>query len=106
MAPSDPSITAASFELPEDDENDGPSTTFLSVNNGSSGSGGQSFQPTRSPYHLPTSEKLRGVANRIIFSRYYVLFYFVMMSLSMVTVVMSLMATSEFSFWYTSPPLR
>lgn len=93
MAPQDPSVTAASFELPEDDEDEGPNTTFLSVNNGGSG---QSSQPTRSPYHLPTSEKLRGVANRIIFSRYYVLFYFVMMILSMVTVVMSLMATSEF----------
>lgn len=51
--------------------------------------------PSRSPYHLPASEQLRGVANRIIFSRYYILFYFVMMSLSLTTVVLSLIATSK-----------
>lgn len=80
----DPSITSASFELPEDVDEDEPTTSFLHVNN--------QPQPSRSPYHLPPGEKLRGVANRIIFSRYYVLFYFVMMSLSMVTVILSLMA--------------
>jgi hypothetical protein len=46
-------------------------------------------------YHLPASEQLRGVANRIIFSRYYILFYFVMMSLSATTVVLSLMSRGE-----------
>ncbi|TXT10679.1 hypothetical protein VHUM_02184 [Vanrija humicola] len=51
--------------------------------------------PSRSPYHLPASEQLRGVANRIIFSRYYILFYFIMMSLSLTTVVLSLIATSR-----------
>lgn len=50
---------------------------------------------TRSPYRLPASEQLRGVANRIIFSRYYILFYFIMMMLSLATVVLSLIATSE-----------
>lgn len=89
MSRPDPSITPSSFELPDDIDEDEPTTSFLNVNNN-----GNSM-PTRSPYHLPTSEKLRGVANRIIFSRYYVLFYFVMMSLSMVTVVISLMARSE-----------
>ena len=54
-----------------------------------------STQPSRSPYHLPASEQLRGVANRIIFSRYYILFYFVMMSLSLTTVVLSLIATRK-----------
>lgn len=47
-----------------------------------------------SPYRLPRGEQLRGVANRIIFSRYYILFYFIMMSLSLTTVVLSLVATS------------
>jgi hypothetical protein len=51
---------------------------------------------TRSPYQVATGEQLRGVANRIIFSRYYILFYFVMMSLSLTTVVLSLIATSAF----------
>lgn len=50
-----------------------------------------------SQYHLPPSEQLRGVANRIIFSRYYILFYFIMMSLSLTTVVLSLVATSTFN---------
>ncbi|KAI9633386.1 uncharacterized protein MKK02DRAFT_18347 [Dioszegia hungarica] len=92
MSRPDNSLTPASFELP-DDIDDEPTTSFLSVNNGNP----NQPQPSRSPYHLPTSEKLRGLANRIIFSRYYVLFYFVMMSLSMVTVVMSLMARRELS---------
>ncbi|CAK9784485.1 unnamed protein product [Cutaneotrichosporon oleaginosum] len=48
-----------------------------------------------SSYRLPASEQLRGVANRIIFSRYYILFYFIMMTLSMATVVLSLIATSH-----------
>jgi hypothetical protein len=87
MSSRDADITPSSFELP-DDIDDEPTTSFLAVHNSNAS------PPTRSPYHLPTSEKLRGVANRIIFSRYYVLFYFVMMSLSMVTVVMSLMARS------------
>lgn len=50
---------------------------------------------TRSHYHLARSEQLRGIANRIIFSRYYVLFYGVMMVLSMATVVLSLIARRE-----------
>jgi len=49
----------------------------------------------KSQYTIQTSERLKGVANRIIFSRYYILFYFIMMSLSLTTVVMSLMATRE-----------
>lgn len=52
--------------------------------------------PPRSQYQLPASEQLRGVANRIIFSRYYLLFYLVMMALSLATVVLSLIATSAF----------
>ncbi|OCF33096.1 hypothetical protein I317_01896 [Kwoniella heveanensis CBS 569] len=49
--------------------------------------------PARSQYHLPPSEQLRGVANRIIFSRYYILFYGAMMGLSFATLVISLIAT-------------
>ena len=52
-------------------------------------------QAFKSQYTIQTSERLKGVANRIIFSRYYILFYFIMMSLSLTTVVMSLMATRE-----------
>ncbi|ORY30823.1 hypothetical protein BCR39DRAFT_494399 [Naematelia encephala] len=48
---------------------------------------------TASMYHLPPSEQLRGVANRIIFSRYYILFYLVMFGLGVGTVVLSLIAT-------------
>ncbi|KAJ9110357.1 hypothetical protein QFC20_002954 [Naganishia adeliensis] len=36
----------------------------------------------KSLYHLPTSERLRGVANRIMFSRYYIIFYLAMTGLS------------------------
>ena len=82
-------LTADDFEL-TDEENDtslpspGPSRPPMQP------------QPSRSSYHLPASEQLRGVANRIIFSRYYILFYFVMMSLSLTTVILSLIATREF----------
>ncbi|OWZ45897.1 hypothetical protein AYX14_01897 [Cryptococcus neoformans] len=51
--------------------------------------------PSRSPYHLPASEQLQGVANRIIFSRYYILFYGAMMALSLATLVLSLVATHK-----------
>jgi len=54
-------------------------------------------QTFKSQYTIQTSERLKGVANRIIFSRYYILFYFIMMSLSLTTVVLSLMATRESS---------
>ena len=65
--------------------------------------------PSRSPYHLPRSEQLRGVANRIIFSRYYILYYAVMMGLSLTTVVLSLIATrgsscSAFSLYEVLTP--
>lgn len=50
-------------------------------------------QTFKSQYSIQTSERLKGVANRIIFSRYYILFYFIMMSLSLTTVVLSLIAT-------------
>lgn len=53
-------------------------------------------------YRLPPSEQLRGVANRIIFSRYYILFYFIMMSLSLTTVVLSLVATSKLESAWTN----
>lgn len=52
-------------------------------------------QTFKSQYTIQTSERLKGVANRIIFSRYYILFYFIMMSLSLTTVVLSLIATRE-----------
>lgn len=74
------SLTSADFELGDDSSTPRPAW-----------GGGES----RSPYRLPASEQLRGVANRIIFSRYYILFYFVMMTLSLATVIMSLIATSE-----------
>ncbi|KAJ9097695.1 hypothetical protein QFC21_004732 [Naganishia friedmannii] len=45
----------------------------------------------KSIYHLPTSERLRGVANRIMFSRYYIIFYLAMTGLSLGTVILSLM---------------
>jgi len=83
-------LTADDFEFHDDDDDgatptpSGPSRPLLST------------QPSRSPYHLPASEQLRGVANRIIFSRYYILFYFVMMCLSLTTVVLSLIATRMF----------
>ncbi len=42
------------------------------------------------PYRLSTSERARGLANRILFSRYYIIFYLVMTGLSLATVVLSL----------------
>ena len=68
---------------------------------GQNGQNGQRAFVSRSHYHLPPGERLRGVANRIIFSRYYILFYFVMMCLSLGTVVISLVATRK----YTNLPL-
>lgn len=61
----------------------------------SAGSGNGSSMATASQYRLQRGERLRGVANRIIFSRYYVLFYGVMMVLSLATVVLSLMARGK-----------
>lgn len=75
-------LTSSDFELPDEAPETAPRPAW---GNGES----------RSPYRLPASEQLRGVANRIIFSRYYILFYFVMMTLSLATVVLSLIATSE-----------
>ena len=46
---------------------------------------------SRSPYRLTTSERMRGVANRIMFSRYYIIFYLVMTGLSLGTVILSLL---------------
>lgn len=77
-------LTSSDFELPDE-------TLETTTPRPAWGGGGD----TRSPYRLPASEQLRGVANRIIFSRYYILFYFVMMTLSMATVVLSLIATSK-----------
>ena len=83
MPPDDnTTLTATDFEVAEDDTISQPSTSTT-------------FRPSLSPYRLPASEQLRGVANRIIFSRYYILFYFVMMTLSLTTVILSLIATSE-----------
>ncbi len=82
LAPDPASLTAEDPDLPDDANGSTlPTQPILQPH------------PSRSPYHLPASEQLRGVANRIIFSRYYILFYFVMMALSLTTVVLSLMAT-------------
>ncbi|KAK8844571.1 hypothetical protein IAR55_006418 [Kwoniella newhampshirensis] len=94
MAPNDAeaqNITAEDFDLPSDDEayEDATSSSQFRSNNLSSAGP----TPSRSPYHLPASEQLRGVANRIIFSRYYIFFYFAMMSLSLATLVISLIST-------------
>lgn len=40
---------------------------------------------------MTTSERMRGVANRIMFSRYYIIFYLVMTGLSLGTVILSLL---------------
>jgi hypothetical protein len=53
---------------------------------------------TRSPYRLTTSERARGLANRILFSRYYIIFYLVMTGLSLATVILSL-KEGELSLW-------
>ena len=85
---SEPSpLPAEEYEYHSDDE---AAATPQDENLSIPGSGAPS---SRSPYHLPASEQLRGVANRIIFSRYYIFFYLVMMSLSLTTVVLSLIAT-------------
>ena len=80
-------LTADDFEFTDDPaEDQRPLPT--SNQNASSAS-------SRSPYHLPASEQLRGVANRIIFSRYYIFFYLTMMGLSLATIVLSLISRSE-----------
>lgn len=89
------SLTAAeSFEY-NDDEDTEPTHRTSTSRRPDAFPDRSTSMPSRSPYHLPTGEMLRGVANRIIFSRYYILFYFVMMSLSLTTVIMSLIATRE-----------
>jgi hypothetical protein len=91
------SLTAAeSFEY-NDDEDTEPGHRTSTSRRPDAFPDRSASMPSRSPYHLPTGEMLRGVANRIIFSRYYILFYFVMMSLSLTTVIMSLIATRECS---------
>lgn len=76
-------LAAANYELPDDGPYPRSVSSFAAASTTRS-----------SPYRLATGEQLRGVANRIIFSRYYILFYFIMMVLSLTTVVMSLIATS------------
>jgi len=73
----------------------GSTVTSTTTTGPSGGNPGSRAFASRSHYHLPPGERLRGVANRIIFSRYYVLFYFVMMCLSLGTVGLSLVATRE-----------
>ncbi|WWC85510.1 uncharacterized protein L201_000374 [Kwoniella dendrophila CBS 6074] len=82
--PQDEQISAEDFEFDEETHN---SSSLMNAQQASSTMG------SRSQYHLPASEQLRGVANRIIFSRYYILFYGAMMGLSFATLVISLIAT-------------
>jgi hypothetical protein len=81
-------LTADDFEYRSDEETPTASTSRPTR---------PAQQAFKSQYTIQTSERLKGVANRIIFSRYYILFYFIMMSLSLTTVVMSLMATRKSS---------
>lgn len=85
-------LTADDFEYRSDEEQDDTSRPARPTR--------PSPQTFKSQYSIQTSERLKGVANRIIFSRYYILFYFIMMSLSLTTVVLSLVATR------TSPSFR
>jgi hypothetical protein len=90
MSRSDPeaqNLTADDFEYHSDEEQDATDRT--------SRPNRPAPQTFKSQYTIQTSERLKGVANRIIFSRYYILFYFIMMSLSLTTVVLSLMATRK-----------
>ncbi|WVF66365.1 hypothetical protein IAT40_001105 [Kwoniella sp. CBS 6097] len=92
------SITASDFELEldhdhEEDENQHGNAHQSSTQSLLSSQPPANAIPARSQYHLPPSEQLRGVANRIIFSRYYILFYGAMMGLSFATLVISLIAT-------------
>lgn len=81
-------LTADDFEYRSDEEQDEtPRATARPTR--------PAAQTFKSQYSIQTSERLKGVANRIIFSRYYILFYFIMMSLSLTTVVLSLIATRE-----------
>jgi hypothetical protein len=79
-------LTADDFEY-RSDEDETPTDTIRPTR--------PAPQTFKSQYTIQTSERLKGVANRIIFSRYYILFYFIMMSLSLTTVVLSLMATRK-----------
>jgi hypothetical protein len=83
-------LTADDFECRSDEEHD-QSTAATSTSTRPR----PPPQTFKSQYTIQTSERLKGVANRIIFSRYYILFYFIMMSLSLTTVVLSLMATRK-----------
>jgi hypothetical protein len=90
MSRSDPeaqNLTVDDFEYHSDEEQNGTDRTPRPNR--------PAPQTFKSQYTIQTSERLKGVANRIIFSRYYILFYFIMMSLSLTTVVLSLMATRK-----------
>ncbi|WVQ93982.1 hypothetical protein IAU59_001060 [Kwoniella sp. CBS 9459] len=91
-------VTASDFELEHGDDDEEDDSGLHEGSNSHSQSLLSSQPPSnaipaRSQYHLPPSEQLRGVANRIIFSRYYILFYGAMMGLSFATLVISLIAT-------------
>lgn len=97
-------INTINIRVSGEDYNESESRPFLPPSSGPTATGGNGHEAhhsntlnmaTSSPYRLARGERLRGVANRIIFSRYYVLFYGVMMVLSLTTVVLSLMARSE-----------
>jgi hypothetical protein len=98
---------ATQYEYSSDDDEEDQQTTSQTTPHASTIPSRNALLPTRrSPYHLPASEQLRGVANRIIFSRYYILFYFIMMSLSMTTVVISLIATRTSPFSLSFNPIE
>jgi hypothetical protein len=73
-------------------------TTDASTSGG--GSGLPSWSTTRSQYHLPQSEVLKGLANRFVHSTSYLYLYASMAFASLLTVVMSLMTDCPGTMFY------
>ncbi|WVQ85152.1 hypothetical protein IAT38_007317 [Cryptococcus sp. DSM 104549] len=88
-------LAAEDYEFHDDEDDDHDAHNAASGSGSGTSHSAFSAMPSRSQYHLPASEQLRGVANRIIFSRYYILFYGAMMGLSLATLVLSLIATHK-----------
>lgn len=59
-----------------------------------------SNQPTRTQYHLPPSEVLKGLANRFVHSTAYLYLYASMAVASLFTVVLSLMTDCPGTIFY------
>ncbi|KAI8866051.1 hypothetical protein GQ42DRAFT_165738 [Ramicandelaber brevisporus] len=72
-----------------------PATGSNSSNSSSSGGGGSVPAMTHSIHGLSQEEALRSVANRILYSRFYTIFYAAMASLSVISLIVAIFESSD-----------